>query len=96
MNNLVAFISEYEHLKVLYPNLYFNASEFGEKNLWRISVFGRNMAIIGDAEFFTVEDTDRETAFSKAIASMKSIPAQISDAIAIKASGRKVEPKKKK
>lgn len=88
------FLEEYEHLKVLYPQLYLSINEFGERKLWRVSVFGKEMAIIGDAEFLTVEAEDSESAFEKAIQRMKEIPSQISDAIAMKESGRKIHVKR--
>lgn len=94
MQGMVKFIEEYEHLKVLYPQLYVSICEFGSRNCWRVSVFGKDMAIIGDAELMTVEAESKEKAFENAIKKIKTIPTQINEAISMKASGREIYVKR--
>ena len=89
------FIEEYEKLKALYPDLYLNINESRRGNFWRIKIYAHELALIGDAELLTVEADTKEEAFERAREKMVIIPTQITEAIAIKASGRKVEPKKK-
>lgn len=94
MDVLTEFVKEYENLKILYPELYVSINDIGNKGLWRISIFGKEMGIIGDAVFMTVESTNKETAFRKAIKQMQVIPTQIVEAIKIKQSGRKIVVKR--
>lgn len=94
VNKFLKFIEEYEKLKVLNKNVYLCINELPNKNLWRISIFGKDLAIIGDAEFMTVEAEDRDKAFELAIAKIQAIPGQIFDAIKLKESGRKIHVKR--
>lgn len=90
MRSLDKFINEYEALNIVYPELYMTIKDLRGKKLWRIQVFGKDLALLGDAELIKEESQDIEEASENAFKKLKDIPKQVEESIKIKSSGRKV------
>ena len=52
------------------------------------------MAIIGDAEIFTVEKEDKDEAFNLATVKLNEIPARVAELMELKSLGRKIVSKR--
>lgn len=73
MSEIVKFFECMEYVIDEYPQVYFKIEKLRHNGWWRIHVFGKDMAIVGDAELLFVENRDREQAFMDATSRIKEL-----------------------
>lgn len=59
------------------PEIYLNIQRLRSNGRWRIQVFGKKLAVVGDSELLCVEEWEMEKAFQEAAQKLSRIKEQI-------------------